>query len=238
MHAAALQYVRKVSGATQPSQANQAAFDRAVLEVTETTRRLLEELTTTAPPKDRDVEAAKARARGRRPLRLSDVAPGRPDRARTRRSPPRPATRSCPARNAASPASTGRCRSARGRPTASRGPCAGCSSSSTSGPGTGCSTWAAGRAGPRRCWPTSSGPPARSSVSRCFLRWWRRGRENLGRSGRPARVEQAEPGVLGCPAQAPFDRVLVSAAARASAGRSSSQLGPVDGVLVVPVAGG
>jgi hypothetical protein len=63
VHAAALQYVRKVSGATKPSQANQAAFDRAVLEVAETTRRLLGELTTTAPPKDREVEAAKARAR-------------------------------------------------------------------------------------------------------------------------------------------------------------------------------
>jgi hypothetical protein len=63
VQAAALQYVRKVSGATKPSLANQAAFDRAVLEVTATTRRLLEELTTSAPPKDRDVEAAKARAR-------------------------------------------------------------------------------------------------------------------------------------------------------------------------------
>jgi hypothetical protein len=63
VHAAALQYVRKVSGTTKPSQANQAAFDRAVLEVAETTRRLLGELTTTAPPKDREVEAAKARAR-------------------------------------------------------------------------------------------------------------------------------------------------------------------------------
>jgi hypothetical protein len=61
--AAALQYVRKVSGATRPSQANAAAFERAVLEVAATTRRLLDELTTTAPPKDRDVEAAKARAR-------------------------------------------------------------------------------------------------------------------------------------------------------------------------------
>jgi hypothetical protein len=63
VHAAALQFVRKVSGATRPSQANQAAFDRAVAEVTETTRRLLDELTTTAPPKDREVEAAKAKAR-------------------------------------------------------------------------------------------------------------------------------------------------------------------------------
>jgi hypothetical protein len=63
VQAAALQYVRKVSGATRPSAANQAAFDRAVAEVTETTRRLLDELTSKAPPKDRDVEAAKARAR-------------------------------------------------------------------------------------------------------------------------------------------------------------------------------
>ncbi|MGA9747965.1 MAG: DUF2277 domain-containing protein [Nocardioides sp.] len=63
VQAAALQYVRKVSGATRPSQANQAAFDAAVAEVTETTRRLLEQLTTSAPPKDREVEAAKARAR-------------------------------------------------------------------------------------------------------------------------------------------------------------------------------
>jgi hypothetical protein len=63
VHAAALQYVRKVSGSAKPSQANQDAFDRAVREVAETTRRLLEELTTSAAPKDRDVEAAKARAR-------------------------------------------------------------------------------------------------------------------------------------------------------------------------------
>jgi hypothetical protein len=61
--AAALQYVRKVSGSTHPSRANQAAFDRAVREVAETTRRLLDELTTAAPPRDREVEAAKARAR-------------------------------------------------------------------------------------------------------------------------------------------------------------------------------
>jgi hypothetical protein len=63
VHAAALQYVRKVSGSTHPSQANREAFDRAVLEVTATTRRLLEDLTTSAPPKDREVEATKARAR-------------------------------------------------------------------------------------------------------------------------------------------------------------------------------
>ncbi len=63
VHAAALQYVRKVSGATRPSQANQPAFDAAVAEVAATTQRLLDHLTTSAPPKDRDVEAAKARAR-------------------------------------------------------------------------------------------------------------------------------------------------------------------------------
>ena len=63
MRAAALQYVRKVSGSTKPSQANQEAFDAAVEEVAEATARLLEALVTTAPPKDREVEAAKARAR-------------------------------------------------------------------------------------------------------------------------------------------------------------------------------
>ena len=63
VHAAALQYVRKVSGTTKPSLANQEAFDHAVHEVAHTTRHLLEHLTTTAPPKDREVEAAKAKAR-------------------------------------------------------------------------------------------------------------------------------------------------------------------------------
>ena len=61
--AAALQYVRKVSGATRPSQANQAAFDEAVREVAHATQHLLDALVTTAPPKDRAVEAEKARAR-------------------------------------------------------------------------------------------------------------------------------------------------------------------------------
>jgi hypothetical protein len=60
---AALQYVRKVSGSTKPSQANQDAFDLAVAEVTAATEKLLVHLTTTAPPKNREVEAAKARAR-------------------------------------------------------------------------------------------------------------------------------------------------------------------------------
>jgi hypothetical protein len=63
VEAAAVQYVRKVSGSTRPSRANQEAFDQAVAEVTASTHRLLEALTTTAPAKDRDVEAAKARAR-------------------------------------------------------------------------------------------------------------------------------------------------------------------------------
>jgi hypothetical protein len=61
--AAALQYVRKISGATRPSAANQAAFDAAVAEVAHATRHLLDALVTAAPPKDREVEAAKARAR-------------------------------------------------------------------------------------------------------------------------------------------------------------------------------
>jgi hypothetical protein len=63
VHGAALQYVRKISGSTAPSQANQEAFDRAVAAVAEITRTLLDELVTTAPPKDREVEAAKARER-------------------------------------------------------------------------------------------------------------------------------------------------------------------------------
>ena len=60
---AALQYVRKISGSSKPSQANAEAFDRAVAAVTDATTRLLEELVTAAPPKDRETEAAKARAR-------------------------------------------------------------------------------------------------------------------------------------------------------------------------------
>jgi hypothetical protein len=61
--AAAVQYVRKVSGSTKPSTANQAAFDEAVRVVTEATRTLLDNLVTKAPRRDREVEAAKARAR-------------------------------------------------------------------------------------------------------------------------------------------------------------------------------
>ena len=62
-HDAALQYVRKISGSTKPSKANEEAFERAVAAVTEATVRLLDELVTSAPPKDRETEAAKARAR-------------------------------------------------------------------------------------------------------------------------------------------------------------------------------
>ena len=63
VHAAALQYVRKISGSTKPSQANQEAFDRAVEEISAATERLLDGLVTNAPPKDREVEAAKRKAR-------------------------------------------------------------------------------------------------------------------------------------------------------------------------------
>lgn len=63
VQAAALQYVRKVSGTTKPSTTNADAFDTAVRAVTEATRTLLDNLFTKAPPKDREVEAAKARAR-------------------------------------------------------------------------------------------------------------------------------------------------------------------------------
>jgi hypothetical protein len=63
VHAAALQFVRKVSGTSKPSQANQAVFDQAVREIAHITRHLVDELETSAPPKDREVEAAKARAR-------------------------------------------------------------------------------------------------------------------------------------------------------------------------------
>jgi hypothetical protein len=61
--AAALQYVRKVSGTTKPSQANQAAFDRAVREIAHITEHLLDDLVTAAPKKNREAEAAKAKAR-------------------------------------------------------------------------------------------------------------------------------------------------------------------------------
>jgi hypothetical protein len=63
IHSAAVQYVRKVSGMQKPSRANEAAFERAVEVVADATERLLEALVTTAPPRDREVEAERRRAR-------------------------------------------------------------------------------------------------------------------------------------------------------------------------------
>jgi hypothetical protein len=63
VHAAALQFVRKVSGSTRPSRVNEEAFERAVDEIAEATHRLLDGMTTTAPPRDRDLMAARARVR-------------------------------------------------------------------------------------------------------------------------------------------------------------------------------
>jgi len=63
IRAAALQYVRKVSGSTKPSKANEAVFDRAVDDIAHITAHLLQDLVTAAPPRDRELEAVKARAR-------------------------------------------------------------------------------------------------------------------------------------------------------------------------------
>jgi hypothetical protein len=63
IHAAAVQYVRKVSGMQKPSRANEEAFERAIAEVAHVTEHLLDSLVTTAPPRDREIEAAKRRAR-------------------------------------------------------------------------------------------------------------------------------------------------------------------------------
>ena len=63
IHAAALQFVRKISGFTKPSQVNQVPFDQAVADVTAISAQLLDRLETSAPPKDREVEKAKAKAR-------------------------------------------------------------------------------------------------------------------------------------------------------------------------------
>lgn len=73
VHAAALQYVRKISGSTHPSQANQEAFDAAVAAVAAATQELLDNLVTTAPPKDREVEAAKAKARAAQRFGAAEV---------------------------------------------------------------------------------------------------------------------------------------------------------------------
>ena len=64
IHASALQYVRKISGMNKPSAANAAAFDMAVQAITAITHELVDSLTTTAPPRNREIEAAKARERG------------------------------------------------------------------------------------------------------------------------------------------------------------------------------
>jgi len=63
IQASAIQFVRKLSGFTRPSKANEDAFDSAVIEVTAAAKKLLDSLTTNAPPRDREIEAAKARAR-------------------------------------------------------------------------------------------------------------------------------------------------------------------------------
>ena len=65
IHASSLQFVRKLSGFTAPSRANEAAFNRAVVEVCDAARRLLESLQTTSPPRDREIEAEKARERAK-----------------------------------------------------------------------------------------------------------------------------------------------------------------------------
>jgi hypothetical protein len=74
VQAAALQYVRKISGTNKPSRANEAAFARAVEAVTEASRRLLDELVAAAPPKDREQEAARARARAEKRFGTAAVA--------------------------------------------------------------------------------------------------------------------------------------------------------------------
>ncbi|MCS5719144.1 DUF2277 domain-containing protein [Herbiconiux sp. CPCC 205763] len=66
VHAAALQFVRKISGTTKPSKANTEAFDRAVAEITHITHHLLDDLVSSAPPKNREVEAEKAKERSAR----------------------------------------------------------------------------------------------------------------------------------------------------------------------------
>ncbi len=76
IRAASLQFVRKVSGSTKPSKANKAAFERAVDDIELAVRQLLDALVTPSPPKDREVEAAKARARATQ--RFSDLPDGQP----------------------------------------------------------------------------------------------------------------------------------------------------------------
>jgi len=78
IRASSLQFVRKLSGFTRPSKANDVAFARAVDEVTTAARTLIDSLVTTAPPRDRDVEAARARARGLRREATTTPARSRP----------------------------------------------------------------------------------------------------------------------------------------------------------------
>jgi len=73
IRASSLQFVRKLSGFTRPAKANEVAFNRAVEQVARAAHELLHSLVTTAPPRDRDVEAAKARARGAERFRLPDA---------------------------------------------------------------------------------------------------------------------------------------------------------------------
>lgn len=74
VHAAALQYVRKIAGTTKPSKANQAAFDRTVAEIAHATQHLLDDLVTAAPPKNREAEAVKARERAVRSGRYATAS--------------------------------------------------------------------------------------------------------------------------------------------------------------------
>ena len=78
VHAAALQYVRKIAGTTKPSRANAEAFDRAVAEIAHATEPLLADLVPTAPPKDREAEAAKRRERFERSRTAVGAAPAAP----------------------------------------------------------------------------------------------------------------------------------------------------------------
>ena len=75
IRASSLQFVRKLSGFTKPSRTNELAFNRAVDQVARAAHELLESLVTNAPPRDRDVEAAKARARTAERFRSSEVGP-------------------------------------------------------------------------------------------------------------------------------------------------------------------
>ena len=76
IRASAIQFVRKLSGFTKPSKTNEAAFNRAVEKVTEVAQELLDSLVTNAPPRDREIEAAKARARSAERFATSQVSAG------------------------------------------------------------------------------------------------------------------------------------------------------------------